>query len=383
MDLVTAPRPGFERLAALGAVTRQRVVDRITVRQRLQRVHDRWWLIAQCSIAAAAAWWIASDVFDKPTPFFAPAAAIISLGMSYGRRLRRTIEIIVGVAVGVGVGDAFVSVAGVGIWQIAVTVALALALAVFLSGAQLIVTQAGVQAVIVTTLIPSSTAGLSRWLDAVIGGGVALLFATVAPTSPLLRPREEAVEVVREIAAVLDDVVANVLAGDEEAAAETLERARRSEATLETLRHALDEALAVTKITPGRRRHAEVVRDVAAMVDPLDHAIRNMRVLARRVMVAQRYGERVPDGYLALVTGLAGASTSLADHLADRRPVVEVRELLVDVARASSAVDAVPSLSAQVVLAQTRSMVVDLLEATGLEYPDAVALVPPPRGLSL
>ena len=29
-------------------------------------------------------------------------------------------------------------------------------------------------------------------------------------------------------------------------------------------------------------------------------------------------------------------------------------------------------------LAQTRSIVVDLLEVTGLSYPDAVSLIPPP-----
>jgi len=33
-----------------------------------------------------------------------------------------------------------------------------------------------------------------------------------------------------------------------------------------------------------------------------------------------------------------------------------------------------------VVLAQSRSIVVDLLEATGLSYPEAVSLVRPPPG---
>lgn len=379
--MTTGPRPGFERLVALGAATGHRVVERVSLRRRLDRVQDRWWFIVQCAAAAAVAWWVASDLLGQPSPFFAPVAAIVCLGMSYGQRLRRTVEILLGVAVGVGVGDLFVSLAGVGVWQIAVTVGLAMALAVFLSGGVLVVTQAGVQAVIVTTLIPSADAGVSRWLDALIGGAVALLFATVAPTSPLRRPREEAAELVHEIADLLDEVVASALAGDETRAAETLARARRSEPALEALRHASAEALAVTRLTPGRRHHAMTVRDVAAMTEPLDHAIRNLRVLARRVQVSTRYGEEVPDDHLALVAGLAGAAASLADHLADDDPVADTRDALLDVGRASSLVVPASTLSALVVLAQTRSMVVDLLEATGLTYTEAVALVPHTRPL--
>ena len=379
---MSAPRPGFERLVALGAATGQRVADHVSIRGRFQRLQDRWWFIVQCAVAAAVAWWIASDLLDQPAPFFAPIAAIVCLGMSYGQRLRRTVEILVGVAVGVGVGDVFVSLVGTGTWQIAVTVLVALSLAVFLSGGVLVVTQAGVQAVIVTTLIPATDAGVSRWVDALIGGVVALVFMTISPNTPLLRPRAEAAEVLREIADLLDEVVSSALAGDEERAMSALERARRSEAALDALRHASEEALAVTRTTPGRRRHTEVVRGVAAMADPLDHAVRNLRVLVRRVLIATHYRERIPDRYLALVAGLAGATTSLADHLVDERPVAEVREALVEVARASAQVEPTNSLSAQVVLAQTRSIVVDLLEVTGLAYPDAVSLIPPPLGMT-
>lgn len=62
----------------------------------------------------------------SPSPtFFAPVAALVCLGMSYGQRLRRTVEIVVGVAVGVAVADLVVRVVGVGTWQIVLTVAVA------------------------------------------------------------------------------------------------------------------------------------------------------------------------------------------------------------------------------------------------------------------
>ena len=115
------------------------------------------------------------------------------------------------------------------------------------------------------------------------------------------------------------------------------------------------------------------------MAEPLDHAIRNIRVLARRSLVATRYDEPIPARYLALVSGLAETATCLADHLLGGRPVAEVRGMLIEVGRDSSLVEPSGSLSAHVVLAQTRSIVVDLLEATGLSYPEAVSLVRPPQ----
>ena len=59
------------------------------------------WQIAQCAVAAGVAWLIAADLLGHPTPFFAPVAAVVSLGTSYGQRLRRVAEVTVGVAVGV------------------------------------------------------------------------------------------------------------------------------------------------------------------------------------------------------------------------------------------------------------------------------------------
>ena len=44
---------------------------------------------------------VATDVFGHPQAIFAPIAAVVSLGTSYGQRLRRVAEVSVGVAVGV------------------------------------------------------------------------------------------------------------------------------------------------------------------------------------------------------------------------------------------------------------------------------------------
>src|SRR5436309_12709278 len=85
---------------------------------RVQLLRRYEWHIAQCAIAAGVAWMVAKTVLHHPAPFFAPVAAIVSLGLSYRQRLRRVAEVTVGVALGVLIGDLFVQVFGTGAIQV-------------------------------------------------------------------------------------------------------------------------------------------------------------------------------------------------------------------------------------------------------------------------
>ncbi|WP_278257009.1 FUSC family protein [Nocardioides convexus] len=71
----------------------------------------------QCAVAAAVAWFVAADLIGHQRPFFAPIAAVVSLGTSYGQRLRRVAEVTIGVAIGVFVADVLVAGIGSGAWQ--------------------------------------------------------------------------------------------------------------------------------------------------------------------------------------------------------------------------------------------------------------------------
>jgi uncharacterized membrane protein YgaE (UPF0421/DUF939 family) len=332
------------------------------------------------SIAAAVAWFVASEVLGHEQPFFAPVAAIISLGMSYGQRLRRVGEVTVGVAVGVLVADLFVRVAGVGLWQIAVVVAGSMAVAVLLDGGPLLVTQAAVQSVFVALFVPTAAEGLNRWLDALVGGLVALAAAAVAPQSPLRQPRQAAAAVLAELAAVLHEAAEALRSGDVERAERTLARARATDAALADLRQAAEEGLEVVRQSPFRWRHRDQVQGVAALAEPLDRAVRNARVLVRRVAAATRYEETVPPAYVDLVADLADVADKLSGCLEDRIRTAEVRPELQRLATRSSEVAEPAQLSSTVVLAQVRSIVVDLLELTGLDEDEALALVPRPGG---
>ena len=351
---------------------------RTSARVRAARLKQNAWHIAQCAVAAGVAWLVASDLLGHDTPFFAPIAAVLSLGTSYGQRLRRVAEVTLGVAIGVFVADLFVLAFGSGAWQLAVVVGLSMATAFLLDAGRLFVTQAAVQSIVVVTLIPDPGAALTRWSDALVGGAVALVAATVVPRAPLRRPRERAAIVVRKISQLLRGAAEVMAEGAIEQGIELLADARATDVLVRELQDASDEGLSVVASSPFRRRHREPQRRMAELVEPLDLAIRNTRVLVRRAAVAAYRREPVPRGYAVLCTDLADAADLVAEELeADRMPTA-ARPALLEVAAGTGQVERSHDLSAEVVLAQVRSVVADLLRITGMGVIESTDAIPPP-----
>ncbi|HET6625795.1 MAG TPA: FUSC family protein [Nocardioidaceae bacterium] len=350
-----------------------------SVRHRLGRLRSKSWHIGQCAGAAAVAWLVAKDVLGHDTPFFAPIAAVVCLGTSYGQRLRRVAEVTVGVAVGVFLADLLVLLIGNGWWQLGLIVALAMAAALLLDAGALLVTQAAVQSIVVTTLIPEADAALVRWSDALIGGAVAIVAAAIVPRAPLRRPREQAALVVRRISQLLRAASESAVDGDVDRGLEILADARATETLIRELQAAADEGLSVLASSPFRRRHTGRVRRMVELVEPLDRALRNTRVLVRRVAVANYHREELPRSYAVLCDDLAEAVDAMAAELEQDRMATEVRSALLDVGRGTAQVDRITDLSADVVLAQLRSIVVDLLQVTGMDALEATDAIPPPR----
>ena len=102
----------------------------------------------------ALAYFLATVVLGNEQPFFAPVAAVVTLGLAFGERGRRAFEVALGVVVGLGVADVLVRVIGVGAAQIAAVVALAMAAAVLVGERRLLVNQAAISAILVVALQP-------------------------------------------------------------------------------------------------------------------------------------------------------------------------------------------------------------------------------------
>jgi len=350
---------------------------RTSLRARYARLRSKSWQVAQCAVAAGLAWYVAQHLLGHKAPYFAPVVALVSLGTTYGQRLRRVAEVTIGVAIGVFLGDLYTHVFGRGAWQITVMIGLAMVIALLLDASPLLVNQVAIQSLIVVMVLPNPDAAFLRWTDALVGGAVALLAAAVVPAAPLRRPREQAAVVVRRIATLLRTSADSIEDGDVERAMKTLSEARATDALVTELRAAADEGLSVVASSPFRWRHRGGLRRLIDLVEPLDFALRTTRVLARRVAVANYRSEPVPEEYADFLREVAAVTDRMAGELAADRMASAVLDALVDLGRRSSALPRTSVLSAEVVLAQTRSLLADLLAVTGVDPLAATDLIPP------
>jgi uncharacterized membrane protein YgaE (UPF0421/DUF939 family) len=354
----------------------------VDVRERLSRLASMAPSIAQCAVAAAVAWIVAKDVLGHDRPFFAPIAAVICLGVTLGQRLRRLAELLAGVGVGIGVGDVLVPHIGSGPWQIALIVALAMGVAVFLDKGPIIAIQAGSSAVLVATLLPASgTGGLDRMIDALVGGTVGIVAIALLPADPAAIAHRHASAVLGALAEALEGIGEAVRRSDLDRAVSVLEDARGTQAVVERLREALETGREIATISPLRRRWRRRLLGYEKASAPIDHAIRNARVLVRRAIVALEDGEPIPPAFPETAFALSRAALSLRDELASGREPVKSREAVLERARHLSVAPGAPyGFSAEVMTAQLRSITVDLLLATGIGRDDALAALPQPHG---
>lgn len=327
--------------------------------------------VAQSALAAAVAWYLAHDVIGHPKAFFAPIAAMIALGIGVSNRPRRVVELTAGVAVGILVGDVLVWGIGSGAWQLGLIVFLAMAAAVLVGGGPLFVSQAGSSAVLVTTLVGSHNG--SRFVDALVGGGVGLAVLVAAPINPLKRAQRSGVAVFTELAGSMEDVASAIEARDVALVREALARARATEGLVAQWHVSLAAGRETAVLSPLYWRDRDRLTRYAAAAEQLELAVRNTRVLARAAIRAVELDPRLPPELPESVRKLAAAAREVERALDGEQDGSRAIEAAVDAARtATAALEEDPDLTAAHVVGQVRSTAADLLRALGLERSDAV-----------
>ena len=354
----------------------------VPLRTRTRRLAYAFLPILQCGLAAGLAWFIANDLLEHPRPFFAPIAAAIALGTGMGRRVRRGVELVIGVVVGVGLGDLLIAQIGSGPWQIAAVVILAMSAATFLDRGTLVGTQAASSAILVATLLPpGSSGGYERMTDAAVGGAVALVFMALMPVHPLKRARREAASLLGVASSVLGEVADGLESRDSDLIRDALQDARDTQPAIDAIEEQLAGARELVRISPFYRRRRPEEVALARVLNPLDNGIRNIRVLARRAIVAVDDQVDVPPALSSLLASLSDAVELLARRVAaDPNSPTDAqvhRELRAVAARAKRELLFDPGLTETVMLAQVRSVLVDMMQVAGLSKISAVATLPP------
>jgi hypothetical protein len=353
--------------------------SRMSLHARLGRVRTSWRTLVQASLATVIAWTVAHELVGHARPFFAPIAAIVTLGVTHGQRSRRAVEIAVGVAVGIAVADLLTLLIGTGTWQLLVIVLLAMVAAILLGSGALLVTQAAASAVLVVTLQPPDVSGITfaRALDAAIGGATALLVSLVVlPVNVVRLIRDAAEPVLRELAETLEDIARALGERSGDAAEAALLRARAIDDDLDRFREALDLGREGGMATVPRRSAREQVAVYAVAGAQIDLAVRNTRVLARGAMRAIATGDATPPGVSRALQELAQAVRALSAMLEGPERAADVVEPAVRAAaHATIVLEETANLSVSVIVGQIRSTATDLLRSTGMEMAEAHRLV--------
>ncbi|WP_433118390.1 FUSC family protein [Micromonospora sp. CA-246542] len=358
------------------------------LRSRAWRLRLFGLLAVQAGIAAAIAWFVAYQFLDNPSPVLAPTTAVGIVAASMGSRLRRTIELLVGVTLGLAVGDVLMPFFGIGFWQTGVVVVLAIGVAILLKGGGSLLTQAGGTAVLIATLEPPlRDLSVPRFVDAAVGGlvglGVGLLLVPIHPQRTLLRLAEPVVgpaaDIMRELAMALRK-------RDLAEAERSLRGLRELDPRLAALNDGLSAAQEVTRLAPLRWRERDSLDFYTTSIRHLERSLHGCRSLCRRLTTALKDGEPIPEEFPQAIDLLADALPTLRRAIQAAAEPREAREKIlagVDlVGRAQGAVrdSTRPHIhrlgySGLVAVGEFRAAAHDLLIASGIETERAAALV--------
>ncbi|HWH12685.1 MAG TPA: FUSC family protein [Solirubrobacteraceae bacterium] len=355
---------------------------RASVTRRLDRLRGAWAPIGQTAVAAAVAWFVARVAFGHAAPYFAPASAVISLGVARGQPRRRAVELVAGVAVGIGIADILSRLIGTGAIQLGVVVALAMAAAVLLGGGTILVNQAAVSAILVLTLPRAAGQGAlpERFVDALIGGAVALTIGQVLfPRNPLTLVAKSSRPILEAVVRAFGEVADALARGDTELAEGALTRLRSLDRQITEFYDALAVARETAWLSPPHRRARGQLRAYADASGAVDLLVRNARAVARAGLTAvRRRGEPDPE-LIEAIRVLAQAARSLGDHLADPALALSTRRLAADAAhRATDVLRRRHDLASSVLVGQIRATAFDLLRGSGLDAEAAREAIGPP-----
>ncbi|RAN93648.1 uncharacterized protein GUI43_06336 [Micromonospora noduli] len=373
----TALRDGLVDIdgARIAEATEQlRHRSRATLHDRLHRVRMAGGLAVQAGLAAGLAYLISHKLLGNPQPVFAPISAVGTLAASVGQRFRRTVELIVGVGVGVAVGDLLIYLLGTGAWQLGLVVTVAILLTIFAGASVAIVIQAAATAVLIVTLSPSTqNLEIPRFVDAFLGGGIALLVtAVLLPLNPLRVINRAARPALDLLAAQLDATADGLRNRDRAAIQGALERLRNNKEELATLGEAIEGAKETATLSPARWHRRDELTHYAEAADPIDRAMRNSGTLIRRSVTLVEDEEPVPDPMPDAIGHLAESVRLLKHEFAAGEEPEKARERsLRAVSEAGRAYGAGVGFSGSVVIAQIRTTASDLLVASGIEQEEA------------
>ncbi|NRD26848.1 FUSC family protein [Frigoribacterium sp. VKM Ac-2836] len=330
--------------------------------------------VVQIVLAVVGAYAITHYGLGHAIPLLAVTITISSLGLARDARPRRVLENAVGVLIGIALSEVLLMVVGKGLWQIALVLFVTLSVARFFSPSSAFAAAAATQSMLVMLLPDPDGGAFVRSIDGAVGGAVALLVTAIVPRDPVGLARHDARRLFDEVDRAFASLVSALRTDDAPRADDALERLRSTQPVLDDWSSTLESAQSIARLSPFLRSRLPDLVQQAAVRRYVDLAVRNLRVVARRLDT--QLGDGVDRSALADLldsTARAVAVLGRSVHDVEQRPVA--REALSAVARRldpTVVLPGAPVTEAMVVL-MMRPLLVDLLMATGLDHDDARA----------
>ena len=350
---------------------------RNALRAGLAPLRSQGWSILQMAVAASAAWYISAALLDSDLPFFASAAAIVSIGMTSGLHGRRAIQVVLGVSFGLVFASLLTNAIGAGAIQVGIVVALAVTVAIYLSQEPLFLNQTAISAMLVVALESSMAPSvapsiysfmLERFLDALLGGSVAMIASLLLPVNPR-RDIEDIVQpILGDSVNTLEETAAALSDADVDRAESAFQEARQINERLESFKEILTADYETAQYAPRRRQDFKHLELYATAATQIDLAVCNVQGVARAAARAVRQKSSALEPLSDSISDLAQAVETLATLLEEARPLEEVRPGLYEAAqKATTVLEEHRDMATGALVGEIRATTVDLLMSTGLD----------------
>ncbi|WP_051049621.1 FUSC family protein [Nocardiopsis ganjiahuensis] len=305
-----------------GRTLRHRV--RAVAVETRERVSSHASLIVLAVIAAALAWTIAGGLIKDHSPFFAPIAAVIALNASGAERGANALRLLMGVFVGILAGELALLVTDRNDVAMALATAGAMTVAAAINAERIVVGQAAASAILTTIFVGAASPGIDRFVDALIGAGVALAFSQFffpARLVAMLRRIEE--DALKEMASMLALVGQSLGEEGDTSSEQVVNRLGDLSRPMAQLSKAREGSRSTIRLSTIRWGDPQPVLDEDEVIERLILLGESCLFLSRTTtsMGVEERQELAP-----IVSGMADVLATLADDLSSR----EAREQAVE-----------------------------------------------------
>jgi uncharacterized membrane protein YgaE (UPF0421/DUF939 family) len=340
------------------------------------RVRDDRWVLLQQAVAATVAWVLASYLVDSHQPFFAPIAAVVALNAPLGERGGNALRLLEGVVVGIICGDLTVDVLGPTSGALFLATLAAVVVTRALGGTPLALAQAAAAAIL-TVAIGDPDVGPERLLDALIGGGVALVFSQVLftpePVSLLRRAEGNALTNIADAF----EMTARALDGDDQNLANrAIDRLRYLHDGLVELARARHASQGVARRSAAWRSQRDPVVQENENAGQLDLLGASALMLIRHATPAMGDDHEVlPPTMHAFAAEIRGLARDPGDRETRQRAVDGLLKATRDLRADDRVRDADPTSSLAATVAMVRDAAVDTMIFAGVDPVQAASAI--------